>query len=784
MRAAMRFGSTFGRISFCAGLAACAASLTACLIPKTSMQSAEGQAALAESHNLLLASNFDNGRSVPWSSSFTAPGTGEVGVQDGALCLRIDDKGVNVWDAQIRHREMVIERGREYTVRFRAWASAPTHARPKVGMAGPPYAEYWADTIELGPEPRTFGAVFTMKAKDDPTAEFAFHLGGDMATTVPLTVCIDDISLSDPEFQRAVTTEASASAPRLLVNQLGYLPKRAKLATLVSDSAEPVAFQLLDAQGQVLGEGMSLPFGADKASGKSVHTIDFSSFAGEGNGLILVAAGEKSHPFTVGAGVYKALKYDALAYFYHNRSGIDITMPYAGDERWTRRAGPDDKQVGCAPGAGCNYTLDVSGGWYDAGDHGKYVVNGGISAWTLFNQYERLTQVGKSKSNFDDGRMSIPEQKNGVPDLLDEARWELDFLLRMQVKDGPQAGLVHHKMHDAAWTALPLRPDQDKQKRQLYAPSTAATLNLAATAAQAARIFKGLDAAYAQRCLAAAEKAYAAAQKHPDLFAKVGGVGGGPYDDNHLSDEFYWAAAELWITTGNASYREAVTKSPYYRKVSTSGEGGSGGLASFTWQNTESLGTLSLALVGGAAGAAEQSAARDAVKQAADVYVQTRTSQGFHVPLEPGADNSLAWGSNGSVLNNMMVLALAYDFSNDPRYADAVVSGMDYILGENPLDQCYVTGYGARPLRNPHHRFWAHQIDASFPPPPPGAVSGGPNSSLQDPYAQGYGLKGCAPQTCFVDHIESFSTNEITINWNAPLAWTAAFLDELGQRGL
>jgi endoglucanase len=784
MRAALRSRSYLGKMSIGASLVACTAALSGCLIPKTAMQSAEGQAALAESHNLLLASNFDNGRSVPWSSSFTAPGTGEAAVQDGALCLRIDDKGANVWDAQLRHREMVIERGHEYTVRFRAWASAPTNARPKVGMAGPPYAEYWADAIELGTEPRSFGAAFTMKGKDDPTAEFAFHLGGSMASTVPLTVCIDDISLSDPEFERKVTTEASASAPKLLVNQVGYLPKRAKLGTLVNESSEPVAFQLLDAQGKVVSEGTSTPFGADKASGKTVHTLDFSSFSAEGEGYVLTAAGEKSHPFAIGAGLYKSLKYDALAYFYHNRSGIDITMPYAGHERWTRRSGPDDKQVGCAPGAGCNHTLDVSGGWYDAGDHGKYVVNGGISVWTLFNQYERLAQVGKSKPDFDDGKLSIPEQKNGVPDLLDEARWELDFLLRMQIKDGAQAGLVHHKMHDAAWTALPLRPDQDKQKRQLYAASTAATLNLAATAAQGARIFKSLDAAYAQRCLAAAERAYAAALKHPDLFAKVGGVGGGPYDDNHLSDEFYWAAAELWITTGNASYRDAVTKSAYYRKVPTDGEGGSGGMASFTWQNTESLGTLSLALAAGAQGASEQSAARDAVKQAADVYLQARAAQGFHVPLAPDRDDKLAWGSNGSVLNNMMVLALAYDFSSDPRYADAVVGGMDYLLGDNPLDQSYVTGYGARPLLHPHHRFWANQVDASFPPPPPGAVSGGPNSSLQDPYAQGYGLKGCAPQTCFVDHIESFSTNEITINWNAPLAWTAAFLDELGQRGL
>ena len=111
--------------------------LASCLVPRSTMQSGSGPSD-GQAHNLLANSTFDGGKSVPWTSSFTAPGSGEVSVKDDALCLRIDDKGANNWDAQLRHRDMVIMRGREYTVSFRAWASAPTHARPKVGMAGPP----------------------------------------------------------------------------------------------------------------------------------------------------------------------------------------------------------------------------------------------------------------------------------------------------------------------------------------------------------------------------------------------------------------------------------------------------------------------------------------------------------------------------------------------------------------------------------------------------------------------------------------------------------------------
>jgi endoglucanase len=128
-----------------------------------------------------------------------------------------------------------------------------------------------------------------------------------------------------------------------------------------------------------------------------------------------------------------------------------------------------------------------------------------------------------------------------------------------------------------------------------------------------------------------------------------------------------------------------------------------------------------------------------------------------------------------------VVLALANDFNHEQRYLNAVAAGMDYILGRNPMDQSYVTGWGARPLHNPHHRFWAHQVNEKYPSAPPGMVSGGPNSGLEDPYVKAAALGGCAPEKCFADNIESWATNEICINWNAPLAWVLAYLDEKGS---
>jgi endoglucanase len=126
------------------------------------------------------------------------------------------------------------------------------------------------------------------------------------------------------------------------------------------------------------------------------------------------------------------------------------------------------------------------------------------------------------------------------------------------------------------------------------------------------------------------------------------------------------------------------------------------------------------------------------------------------------------------------VLATAYDISGDLRYRDAVLEGINYIFGRNALNQSYVTGYGERASQNQHSRWYARQLNPALPNPPVGTLAGGPNSSIQDPLAQSL-LRGCAPQFCYIDDIESWSTNELTINWNAPLAWVAAFVADQGD---
>ncbi|MBL1098756.1 glycoside hydrolase family 9 protein [Streptomyces coffeae] len=580
-----------------------------------------------------------------------------------------------------------------------------------------------------------------------------------------------------PAAPGARSAAAAVSPSAVHVNQLGYLPDGPKRATVVSASATGSTWQLHDAHGMLTASGTTTARGTDPASGDSTHVVDFSSFRGTGSGYTLTVEGRTSPPFAIRTDLYDTLRADAMSFFYQQRSGIPIEASLAG-AAYARPAGhlgiapnTGDTAVPCVSGV-CDAVRDVRGGWYDAGDQGKYVVNGGIATWQLVNSFERAQRAGHQAA-LGDGTLRLPERSNGVPDVLDEARWELEFLMRMQIPEGqPRAGMAFHKIHDAAWTALPTRPDQDAQPRELHPPSTAATLNLAAAAAQCARVFAPYDPLFATRCLASARRAWNAARATPGLWAPVSdSTGGGPYDDTEVGDEFYWAAAELYATTGEAEYRDAVTASPFHtadEEVFTP--------VGFSWQDTAALGRITLATVPVGLPAAELARIRGSLVTAADNCLAAMDRQGYAVPLPA---DGYVWGSNGQVANNATVIAVAYALTGERRYRTGAIEALDYLLGRNALGQSFITGHGTRASHHQHHRFWAHSYDAALPEPPAGTLAGGPNQSLEDPVAQEK-LRGCAPARCYVDDIGSYSTNEVAINWNAPLAWLVAFAAERG----
>ncbi len=760
--------------------------------------------------------DFDSGKGLPWHIMESATGKMEFEIEDGVYRITIvnpggaSNGGDDRWDCQFRHRGLTIVSGHTYHVHYEIKASNSGKYYTKIGnLAGD--VEVWHNMsngwdLDATWDPLYIDAnqwkivdlEFTANQSID-VAEWAFHLGGDGQYTngvcfpAGTVIEFDNMSLVDKTSdENDYVQEIPWERATILTNQIGYIPGLAKKATLLSDSRSSVGFSVLDQSGNEVFSGKSEPFGEDKDSGDNVHILDFSSLDTPGIYSIVSDDGGKSRDFSISiTSDLSSLLYDSLNYFYQNRSGIEIRSEYisSGDvDSLSRAAGHtnDNANVLNVWGYSGSESANVTGGWYDAGDHGKYVVNGGISLWLMQNMYELALHTGM-ESVYADGTMLIPENSNSYPDLLDEARWEMELMLKMQVENGDCAGMAYHKVADIKWTGLAVAPADDPQERVLYPPTTAATLNLAACAAQSARLWAGMDNDFSSICREAAIKAYDAAMSHPDMYAPMENTeGSGAYGDDNVKDEFYWAACELFITTGDSKYLNDIKNSDYFCGVSTEMSGGESvdSAGSFDWGHTASLGTLSLLISRNLLSASELENAKKGLYSAADAFLSMEDKQGYGLPYKQSTlsnkDSFIGyqWGSNSFVLDNGIIMAYAYLESGDEKYLNGAVSAMDYILGRNANDYSYVTGYGTHAAKYPHHRYWANLIDNSFPVAPAGVLVGGPNSGMEDPWVRGMGWKKgeIAPAKCYLDHIEAYSANECAINWNASLAWMTAFI--------
>jgi len=551
-----------------------------------------------------------------------------------------------------------------------------------------------------------------------------------------------------------LTLAAGAGSAEIKVNAVGFLPQSHKLA-VIPQTAGANRFEVIDADGKVVLDGALGAPSRWAPSGETVRVADFSALTQAGAYRVRVG-GLLSDPFTVAQDGYRALGDAALKAFYFNRSAIDLTPQFAG--AWARPAGhPDDKvlvHASAASKARPQGTVIASPkGWYDAGDYNKYVVNSGIATYTLLAALEHFPDVFKRD-------IGIPESGNGVPDILDEALWNLDWLLTMQ---DPADGGVYHKLTNLRFDGIVMPHAASTTPRYVVAKSTAAALDFAATMATASRVLAPYDAKWpglSQRMLAAAQAAWRWAEAHPNVvFKNPKDVVTGEYGDAQLADEFAWAAAELFIATGQDRYAQA-----FMRRDAA--------LSTPAWSDVAALGWMSLAHH------------RDRLKPGIDrALIERRidalasqlaknANGGYRVPL---ASKDIFWGSNAVILNQGMMLLQAYRINGTPAYLQAAQSSLDYVLGRNATGYTFVTGFGARPVMHPHHR---PSMADGVAAPVPGWLAGGPNPGQQD-------AKDCPPYPSklpalsYLDHACSYAANEVAINWNAPLVYVTAALSAL-----
>jgi endoglucanase len=551
-----------------------------------------------------------------------------------------------------------------------------------------------------------------------------------------------------------------AASQAVQLNQIGYLPAAHKLAAVPAEASGGFIVERAETGEPVLaGElGAGATWGP---SGHDVRIADFSALAAPGRYRVRVDGLPPSDEFTVADDVYAALRAAGLKAFYFNRAGTALESPHAG--RFARAAGHPDNRVRVHASAASEArpegtVISAPKGWYDAGDYNKYIVNSGISTWTLLAAWEAFPQVFAAQA------LGIPESGNGVPDVLDEAWWNLAWMLEMQ---DPADGGVYHKLTTLQFEGY-VMPADAQAPRYVVQKSTAAALNFAAVMAQASRIYPEYETQFpgaGARMLEAARAAWAWAVENPRaIYRQPPDVATGAYGDDTLDDEFAWAAAELYIATGEDAFYEAFAAS-----------GVGAGVPS--WSNVGGLAWISLAAHRDrlTPRAPRAEIARE-VDDAAAVLLQQWRGSAYRVAMR---EADFVWGSNAVALNQAVLLLQAYRLGGERAYLDAAQSQLDYVLGRNPLGRSYVTGFGVRAPMHIHHR--VSEADG-IADPIPGWLAGGPNPGQQDAGdCDGQRYPSRLPALSYIDHVCSYASNEVAINWNAPLVYVAAALEALTE---
>ncbi|MEJ6950517.1 glycoside hydrolase family 9 protein [Natronospora cellulosivora (SeqCode)] len=747
-----------------------------------------------EPGQLLKRTSFDESSSLPWNLFTQAPAEADFSFDDDGILIEIIEpqgKDRERWDIEFRHRSLSIEEGHTYTVEFRVEANEDCIIYPKIGDQSDPYYEDWNfeqswNYLSLEANRAiTIRETFTA-ARTAENIEFSFSLASAPAGTI---IKFYEISLYDSEFPGYPPKKRPANRD-IRINQLGYIFNSPKIATLHAAETSSLNWWLENESGVVVDSGMTEVFGYDRDSAEHVHIIDFSDFNLEGRNYKLYAESEpihgdnslvESYPFVISSDIYDELMYDSLKYFYYNRSGIPIEMPYAENPEFERLLYRQIDLMRTIDIWGYDeiYTVDVTGGWYDTFDFAKFTDYGGISAWMLMNMYERLLYSDDAADVLGDGSLFIPESGDGVPDILNETRWQIEVLLSMQVPEGyDRAGMVFDGGLDDYFNTIYLPPNDIG--RILHPPTTEATLIFAAVTAMASRLWEDYDPVFANELLKAAEKAWFAANENRDLFKPKDYFIGAP-SFNKYDDYFYWAAAELFITTEDNYYQNFVQSSEYYLQVPSYLEavGDTKVFGVFDRLNVEAFGTISLALVPNNLSLSDIELAKQNITSTADYYISVQEEQAYD-PLIKQSEfydryyyiEGYPTGSNYYILNSSIIQAYAYEFTQNRKYIDSMIKSFDYILGRNPMETVYVTGYGSNYAQNPHHPLF---YDDAVPH---GILLGGPSSGPNDSIIKASGLlsKETAPQKMYIDHKDSWSTNQSLTKWNASLAWVSSYL--------
>ena len=531
------------------------------------------------------------------------------------------------------------------------------------------------------------------------------------------------------------------------IDQMGYRPGDEKVAFVQVSSAATFDLVNTTTNASVFKGAVSRIGRRDASSGDYLFMLDFSGVRTVGRYHLRLSNSTVISPeFMIAPDAYYSGMLAALQSFYYHRCGSEVDIGtvwhhpicHTSDAPFYRNT---------------SVTKDVTGGWHDAGDYNKYVPTTAVSAAFLLYLYELRPLL------LSDGRLKIPESSNGIPDILDEARWALEWLMKMQRDDGG----VFHKVSIKKWTAEHL-PQNETDTRHIFEVSSTATAATAAVTALGARLFRKSDPPFARRLMKTALACWGFLELHktivpPGGFKNPPDVEGGEYGDDNDADERLWASAELYRLTDAKQYHNYFLS--HFEQLG-------GPNYTVSWSNTANFGYYAY-LKTSAAESQTRGRLLTRVRAYADHLLRRVGDAGYRGVLTP---DEYYWGSNSVALGYAFDFIMAFEALGQECYRQAALDQIHYILGRNTFGISFVTGVGSHPVTHPYHQF-SMMLHAGAPVP--GMVAGGPNKNGR---LNGKILSGF-PAKCYEDNEKNYFVNETAINYTAPFVFVAGYLSQI-----
>ncbi|MBQ8297798.1 MAG: glycoside hydrolase family 9 protein [Ruminococcus sp.] len=702
----------------------CLSALTSCLIlaGSSAAMPLTGNAAA----NIISNSTFDSS-TTGWGIYKESGGKGTLSTDNGRLALTVSSLGSVNYAVQMYYDIIPLYQNGVYRLSYEISCSTDRYIEAMIQQNGGTYQAYTWKGLNLTSEPQTVDYEFTMEAETDIMSKLVFNCGTQGDDLAEHTIYLDNVVLELVDDSNVDYSAFLPYEPDIMTNQVGYKPDSSKIAVF-RDVTDETAFSVINADtGETALTGDLYGETVNSSADETDYFGDFSALTEPGTYYIECGNLDDSYTFEIADDVYGTLLDDSVKMLYLQRCGCTVE-----DDTFGHKA----CHTGLAQIYGTTDTIDVSGGWHDAGDYGRYIVPAAKAVADLLYAYDANPELYSDS-------IGIPESGNGVPDILDEVRYELEWMLKMQAESGG----VYHKVTCANFPGY-VMPENETAQLIVTPVSTTATADFCASMAMAYEFYSDTDTAFAETCLAAAEKAWAFLEANPDfIFENPEDITTGAYNDGSDYDERYWAAAQMYRATGGQTYLDYLNSNIVKTGLDWSTVGDYGNIALLTMDGIDTSSSV-------------YTKAESSLVNRADKFVSATESSPYGVAI-----SKFNWGSNMTIANAGVILGVAYDITGDEAYLNTAQDNLNYLLGKNPNGVCYVTGYGTVSPQNPHHRPSMAKGTAMK-----GMLVGGVNSNLEDSAAKAY-LVNYPSAKCYIDHSESYSTNEITIYWNSPLTY-------------